>query len=165
MINTAMMIFDKGGIYPLKPPDVYIDDTRTEKRFGVYANRAFDKGEVVEKCPVVLFEMPFNNLPESIKERIFDWEVLAKTESKTKNMHAIALGFGSMYNHDNPSNMRYEADPKNRILKFITVRPITKAEELTINYNAKGGGSTWHDNNWFKRRKKIPLTISNRNGA
>lgn len=65
-----------------------------------------------------------------------------------------------MYNHNNPANLRYEADKENSFLRFIAVKPIAQGEELTVNYNAYGGGAQWHDDNWFDRMKIKPL-VSN----
>jgi hypothetical protein len=56
-----------------------------------------------------------------------------------------------MYNHANPANMIYRADPVALTLVFTAVRDINREEELTINYNARGGGSVWRDDNWFER--------------
>src|SRR5262249_11593788 len=103
---------------------------------------------------VILIRVPFVMLPVELQRVVFNWGVLAKTE----DAHACALGYGSIYNHDNPANMRYEADPKRLTLKYIAVRSIKAGEELTINYNAIGGGASWHDDNWFERMNIQPIT-------
>ena len=79
---------------------------------------------------------------------------LAGTKHKAT---AIAGGYGSMYNHANPANMIYQADPVALTLVFTATRAINREEELTINYNARGGGRAWHDENWFKREGVIPI--------
>lgn len=137
----------------LSPPSAYIQDTGTAKGRGVFAARTFACGEVVEVCPVVVLHGPFPSLPEEIKTLVFDWGVLAKVP----NTQAFALGYGSMYNHDNPANMRYEANRQNSLLRFISIREINKGEELTVNYNAIGGGTEWDDNNWFDRMNIKPV--------
>jgi hypothetical protein len=88
-----------------------------------------------------------------MKTLVFDWAVLAGVPGT----HALALGYGSMYNSDNPANLRYEADRQRLLLRFVAVRDIAEGEELTVNYNAIGGGATWHDNNWFDRMKIKPV--------
>ena len=133
----------------ISPPPSFINDTGTPKGRGVFAARAIVRGEIVETCPVVVFEMPFRKLPRPIKTMVFSWEALAGVPDS----HALALGFGCMYNHDNPANLRYEADGESRLLRFIAVRDIPAGEELTINYSAHGGGAEWHDDNWFKRMR------------
>lgn len=138
---------------PLSPPNVYIQDTQTIKGLGVFAAQAYSAGDFVEICPVLVIHAPFLTLPEDIKTRVFNWEVLAQVAGT----HAIALGYGSLYNHDNPSNMRYEADQSNALLRFIAVKNIRAGEELTINYNAYAGGFEWHDDNWFERMRVQPI--------
>ncbi|MDQ4121619.1 MAG: SET domain-containing protein-lysine N-methyltransferase [Acidobacteriota bacterium] len=140
----------------LTPPNVYVKDTGTAKGRGVFASRAFRKGEIVEISPVVLFQMQYNSLPKVVKTLVFDWEMLA---GKDRN-HALALGYGSFYNHNNPANMRYEADSENNLLRFIAVRDIDVDEELTINYSAEGGApisNEENDNNWFEDHKVKPI--------
>ena len=43
------------------PPDIYVKDTGTEKGRGAFAARRFDKGEVVEECPVIILYKPFKD--------------------------------------------------------------------------------------------------------
>jgi SET domain-containing protein len=137
-----------------KPPSVYIKDTGTEKGRGVFAAKAFANGEIVEICPVILFRMRYNSLPKTIKTLVFDWEVLADKPGT----HALALGYGSFYNHDNPANLRYEADAENELLRYVTVRDIAVDEELTINYCSEGGVPISDaDDNWWFDDKKIKL--------
>jgi hypothetical protein len=142
----------------LEPPDVYLADTGTAKGRGVFARRDFAAGELVEECPVLLLSVPFWVLPQEIQRVVFNWGALARIAAGD----AVALGYGSMYNHDNPANLTYQADPGKLTLKFIAVRPIRAGEELTINYNSLGGGPTWDekDNHWFVRMNVQPVTGS-----
>lgn len=48
---------------------------------------------------------------------------------------AIALGYGSLYNHSYTPNAKYRKDFDNNLLKYICIRDIQKDEEITINYN------------------------------
>lgn len=62
-----------------------------------------------------------------------------------------------MYNHENPANMRYEAESQHSLLRFISVRAINEGEELTVNYNSIGGGAEWGNDNWFDRMNVTPI--------
>lgn len=137
----------------ISPPCAYVKDTETSKGLGVFSSRSVKANETVEVCPVVVLRGLFSALPEQLKTRVFNWAVLAGEP----NSHGLALGYGSMYNHANPANMRYEADAKNTQLRFVAVRDIADGEELTVNYNAVGGGAEWHDDNWFNRMNIQPL--------
>lgn len=131
----------------LPASELYLMHTSTEKGHGVFAARPFIAGEVVEECPVIVLDAGFEGLPEQLQTRVFAWGVLADTHASD----ALALGFGSMYNHANPANLRYEANAAEELLRFVAVRDIAADEELTINYNARGGGHTCEDDNWFER--------------
>ena len=130
-----------------------IRDTGTPKGRGVFALQSLHEGDVVEVCPVVIFATPSELLPEALDVLMFDWGVLANTPGTD----ALALGFGSLYNDDNPANMRYEAVPSQLLLRFIAVRDIDLDEELTINYSALGGGAVWHDDSWFDGMATAPM--------
>lgn len=134
-----------------KSPDVYIKNTGTQKGRGVFAAKNFKSDDIVEECSVVLFRAPFVPLDE-MKRVIFSW--LALTKGSDGYTFALALGCGSMYNHGNPANMKYEADVINKTLKFIATREIAMHEELTINYNAFSGNAEHTDNDWFERMKE-----------
>ena len=135
------------------PIHAYIEDTGTRKGRGVFAAKAFAEGETVEVCPVVTFVDDTDRLPIEVRRVIFNWGYLTGGPSS----QALALGYGSMYNHSNPANMRYRADLANVALHFVAVRPIAVGEELTVNYNAHGGGAEWNDNAWFARMGVEPI--------
>ena len=130
-------------------PDIYIADTLTAKGRGVFAGRDYAVGEVVEVAPVIVLKNEEVAVLRNTRLRTydFDWQVLAKTKIPAT---AIAAGYGGMYNHADHANMNYQADPVTVSLIFTAVREISRDEQLTINYNARGGGSVWHDDNWFE---------------
>lgn len=137
----------------ISAPSVYIKATGTSKGRGAYASRSHVAGETVESCPVVLFTGSFASVPEEVRKLLFNWGVLARTNSS----HCLALGYGSMYNHENPSNMRYEADAAAGVLRFIAIRDIGADEELTVNYNAIGGGHSSEQDTWFNGMGVTPF--------
>jgi SET domain-containing protein len=132
----------------LKPPSIYVRDTGTPKGRGVYAARNFKAGEVVEESPVVLFRKTYESLHKELKTFVFHWE----GAEGDKTTQALALGYGSLYNHSNPSNLRYETDRESLLLRFIAVRDICADEELTINYNSDGGAPVSDDEWWFEEK-------------
>ncbi len=132
----------------MKPPTVYVKDTGTPKGRGVFAARAYSAGELVEECPVILFRKPYEVLHKELKTVVFHWPV----PEGARATQALALGYGSLYNHSNPSNLRYETDPESPLMRFIAVRDIQPDEELTINYNADGGAPVSDDEWWFEEK-------------
>jgi len=137
----------------LVPPAAYIKDTATAKGMGVFAVRAFNEGDLVERCPVLLIPCRWDELPKNFQVRVFDWGYFVGTP----NIHAFALGWGSLYNHNDPANLRYHVNAESQLLIFTTVRSIAANEELTINYQAKGGGPAGKDFDWFEANTITPV--------
>ena len=130
------------------PPEVYIKHTGTPKGRGVFAGRAFKQDEVVEESPVCPFDpLPDRRLPQELKRIVFGW---ANLLGRKRMRPAIALGYGSMYNHANPASLRCQADAETLVLRFIAVRDIAADEELTINYNTVANPVS-NDDAWFKK--------------
>lgn len=132
----------------IEPPRVYVRDTGTAKGLGVFAARPFAVGEVVEECPVLLFKKPYEVLHKELKNYVFHWPVPEGAAAT----QALALGYGSLYNHANPSNLRYETDRERRVMRYVAVREIAAGEELTINYNADDGAPVSDDEWWFEEK-------------
>lgn len=132
----------------IEPSQCYVAPSPRFDGLGVFAARDFAELEAVEVCRVLVFTLKRKErVPEDLERYVFNWRKLAKLDQPAV---AIALGFGSLYNHDDPANLRYEADAEAQTLTFRAARPIGKDEELTINYNALGGGPTALDDNWFR---------------
>jgi SET domain-containing protein len=125
----------QGSVTTLKPPSVYVKDTGTPKGRGVFAARRFGVGDVIEECPVMLLKKPYETLHKELK-----------------TIQALALGYGSLYNHSNPSNLRYETDGEALLLRLVAVRGIEPDEELTINYNADAGAPVSDEDWWFEEK-------------
>jgi len=96
---------------------------------GVFAGKNFRKSEVIERCPILL-------IPEQERPRLnatglhnyyFTWRRKA----------AIALGFGSLYNHSFIPNARYLKVYSRSWIEIVAIRSIRKGEEITVNYNGR----------------------------
>jgi len=98
---------------------------------GVYARRDIKKDEIIEKCPII--EVPkrdMANLRESILVTYFFYF------GKNKERLAVALGFGSIYNHTYKPNAKYKIKHTEKTIDFIALNDIKKDEEITVNYNS-----------------------------
>ncbi len=136
------------------PPDAYVKDTGTEKGRGVFANRNFTQGELIEAAPVLILLKPFQELPPRICMIVYNWQSLTQGDAPSS---ALIYGYGSLYNHNNPANMRYMASAEDEIMYYYAARNIQKDEELTVNYNASQGAPDSMDDNWFKDRNLEPI--------
>jgi hypothetical protein len=109
---------------------------------GVFAQRNFKKGEVIESCPVIV--LPAKELDTLELTQLYNYYFAWGPDSKDA---AIALGYGSLYNHSYTPNARYYKDFDNSLLKYVCIRDIEDNEEITINYNCNPEDKTpvWFD--------------------
>lgn len=50
--------------------------------------------------------------------------------------YALALGLGSMFNHDSQPNVGFMRDVPNQLIRYTTLRDIEEGEELCISYGS-----------------------------
>lgn len=122
---------------------LYIKNIRQKGR-GVFSSSSIKKDEVIEVCPlIVLPGFDYDLLYDSfVKQYCFSYNSEA-------NQAAIAMGFGSLYNHACPSNAYHVTDEEEKLMSIIAVRDIVAREEITINYSGD------YDNEslaWFENR-------------
>jgi len=94
---------------------------------GVLSTRKINKGEVIERCPAIIYKKK----PEIIAKTIFEYYVF----EWDKEHEALALGYGSLYNHSEEANVLVDFDKEKREIIFLAAREIDEGEELTIHYN------------------------------
>jgi SET domain-containing protein len=95
---------------------------------GVFARCLIRKGELIERVPVLV--MPAGDI-----ENESEWTTLAAyCFVWGKGKVALALGYGSLYNHSYRPNARYD-DLGQQTKVFTALRNIAPGEEITINYN------------------------------
>jgi SET domain-containing protein len=107
---------------------------------GVFARRAIAAGEVIERVPVLVMTSDeyASGLSETpLKDYCFAWGV---------DQVALALGYGSLYNHSYKPNARYE-DVGPATKAFVAIRAIAPGQEITVNYNGRPGSraKVWFD--------------------
>ena len=131
----------------VQPAEVFVDDSGPKGR-GVFAARAFRAGEVVETAPVLVLGAGQDALPMVLRQRTFAWGKLCGSDDGSE---AIVWGYGSLYNHANPSNLEFAADPAALTMTYRAARDVAAGEELTINYESEGGGATGSGDRWARR--------------
>ncbi|WP_338472972.1 SET domain-containing protein [Niallia sp. XMNu-256] len=94
---------------------------------GIFALRDIKEGEFIEEAPVIVIpKEEWKKMKHSVlKNYVFWWE-----ENK-----ALALGFGSLYNHSYHPNAYYVTNIENQTIDFYAGKNIAKGEEIKINYN------------------------------
>ena len=124
MRNDALVI--------LKTPD---------RAKGVFTTDKISEGTVIEIAPMLVLPEIDNLLID--KTHLYNYYFLWGKENK---QFAIALGYGSIYNHSFQPNVAYKMDFENETITFVAWRNIEKDEELFINYN---GDEDSNEPLWF----------------
>jgi SET domain-containing protein len=113
------------------PGSVYAGPSGVHGR-GVFAARQFHAGDVIEECPVLtVTEDQAPLLDETdLYGFTFEWE----------DGVALALGFGSLYNHSWQPNARYDHDYDRDLVVYSAVSSIAAGEEISVNYSGDPEG-------------------------
>jgi hypothetical protein len=106
---------------------------------GVFAERAIAAGEVVECVPVIVFppEEQHHLVETVLNSYVFGW----------RDSVAIALGFGSIYNHSWRPNLEYRKRFEEGLIEFLALADLPAGTELTINYASSNphNAGLWSD--------------------
>lgn len=106
---------------------LYYKETSRSGR-GVFTGKALRKGDVIEICPVIA--IPPHEIEIIDKTVMYNYYFLWEN-----NQAAIALGYGSLYNHSYEPNAEYIMDYEDQVLIIKALRNISAHEEITFNYN------------------------------
>lgn len=113
----------------------------TGKGRGVFTRRTFEADEVIECCPVVgMAAEHWEHLDRTTLEiYCFKW-------GENLDRPALALGYGSLYNHSFAPNAVYRRVLETQSIDFIALRAIAADQEILVNYNGDPNGM---DAVWF----------------
>jgi len=99
------------------------------KGSGVFTTRDYREGDLIETCHVI--ECPEQDT--ALIDRTFLYNYYFNWGPKHDKV-AIALGYGSLYNHSYEPNAIYIKDFKKNLLIFKCSKSIQKGEEITVHY-------------------------------
>lgn len=122
----------KHSLYPIEVKKSNISG------LGVFATRNIKKGEVIEKCPCVKDKN--KNFYGKLNNYVF------KLNNKQS---VVALGYCSIYNHQDNYNAKWTIDKNGKIMTLIALKDIPKGKEIYNNYGK----------NYWKYRKKQKIII------
>ena len=105
-----------------------------QKGRGVYTSIPVSIGVLIEVCPVIV--IPKVELPIIHKTILHDYYFLWGEDMDDA---AIALGFGSLYNHAIHPNANFILDMENNTIDIVAILDINPGEEVTINYHGEPG--------------------------
>jgi SET domain-containing protein len=99
---------------------------------GVIAAKDFNKGAIIERSPVIV-------IPQYELMHVFKTVLLNYIFSWGSHESAIALGYGSLYNHSYHPNATYSTRIIDMCIEFQALENIQEGQEITIDYG-------WHLN-------------------
>lgn len=99
-------------------------------RYGMYCTEDIQQESVIEICPIIV--IPGEQAREIIRgyvlyEYYFEWR---------KDSIALALGYGSLYNHSEKPNAIFEPDFKGQYIIFRALKEIPSGNEILVDYHA-----------------------------
>jgi SET domain-containing protein len=106
------------------------------KGLGVFAKEKILKDEIIEICPLIKLDVPHNS--DVLDDYRFYYP------KKNSKEYVVALGYGSIYNHNNQNNADWR-DGKPMTFEFFATKDIELGEEICTSY----GGPEY-----FKQRPK-----------
>ncbi|CDH60753.1 histone lysine methyltransferase set7 [Lichtheimia corymbifera JMRC:FSU:9682] len=113
---------------------------------GVFTKARIPRNTLVEISPVLLFRK--DEYKQHGQYTILDHYTYVWKDGQ----FALALGLGSMFNHDKNPNVGYFRDLDNNLIRYVTSRDIEPEEELCIFY----GSNLWFEDTNDDDRVSIP---------
>lgn len=143
---------DLRTLTPFLPDYLFVAMTPDRGR-AVFTSKVIPQGTVIEIAPMIVFSEKDRLLLNDtfLYEYYFEW-------GKSGRKGALALGFGSLYNHSYSPNARYIPDFDLNVLEFVAIRDIHPGEEICVNYNLDPDDQTpvWWERDKIKKKKQHP---------
>ncbi|PFN98152.1 SET domain-containing protein-lysine N-methyltransferase [Bacillus sp. AFS076308] len=109
---------------------------------GIFATRNISKGELIHEAPIIISPSDeYKYLKKTIFiEYVFWW-------GENLEECALALGYGSLFNHSYTPNGLYKLNLTQKTIDFYAHTDIKEGEEIMINYNGDPENDTpvWFD--------------------
>ncbi|ANX11018.1 SET domain-containing protein-lysine N-methyltransferase [Fictibacillus arsenicus] len=109
---------------------------------GIFAARTIQEGELIHQAPVIVCpDNQYYKLKKTaLRNYYFNW-------GENYDHVAIALGYGSLFNHSYSPNAIFENNLKKETVDFFSLKEIDAGEEIFVNYNGDPDdkGPLWFD--------------------
>lgn len=99
-------------------------------KLGVFSHAPIKKGTLIENCPLVIFNAEQSELLRNTS--LYSYYFIIKPSPQQV---ALALGYGSIYNHQYPSNAAFSFHKWSKTIRIKAIADIAPNTEITINYN------------------------------
>ena len=124
-------------------PRLAVLDAGGKKGRGVFALELIAKGRVVERAPVLVFpsaEWDAHARHTLLSHYCFRWPPRSAPEpgeDVDKGAFALALGFGSLFNHSARPNVGWVRRASDGVIEFVALDDIEVGRELLISYGSR----------------------------
>lgn len=108
---------------------------------GVFTSEEIPTGTTIELSPVILLSAEDRKVIHTthLHDYYFQWD---------GDRAAIALGYGSLYNHSDGANAEFELDYDFDQIRFVARKDIPAGTEITTNYRTGDPGMKL----WFEKK-------------
>ena len=110
------------ALYPGKEKYEGLRVGKSKTGRGVFTKKAFAKGKIVEKCPLILRD---SSVHDELGTYVFGFD--DETDS-------IPLGYCALYNHSNDPNVEAEMDEEGMVVKMRALKNIKPGDQLLMKY-------------------------------
>ena len=107
---------------------------------GIFTAEDIPAGSLLEICPVIV--LPAEELDAIHQTKLHDYYFLW---GEDQDRPAIALGFGSVYNHSTSPNAEFLVQYDDDTLHFVAIRDVEAGEEITVDYHAGKREEVWFE--------------------
>jgi len=124
-------------------PSLFMAPSTIEGR-GMFTAEPIEAGNSIEVCPVIVLTEKDRSVihKTTLHDYYFTW-------GEDDKACAIALGYGSIYNHSYEPNARFLVDLEMKTISIRSIKDIEAGEEITINYNGEPDNQTPL---WFSKK-------------
>lgn len=112
----------------------------SDKGYGVFATKNIKEGDLIEKCYCIKATDTFPEVPFPLKDYTFNYP---QGDVTNETIQVIPLGYGSIYNHDDVPNAKWENAEEEMYFDFTAIKNIKAGEEICTYY----GASYWPQSN------------------
>jgi SET domain-containing protein len=113
-----------------RAPGLYYGPSDLHGR-GVFCTHPLSPGDVIEICPAIV--LPETEVLLLGKSRLYEYYF---TWGEQQTQCAIALGYGSLYNHADTPNAQFTPDHQDDTLIIEALSEISAGTEITVDYHA-----------------------------
>ncbi|RLD21184.1 MAG: SET domain-containing protein [Bacteroidetes bacterium] len=108
---------------------------------GVFCVNDLHQGDLIEIAPVISFAK--SSIACLDKTKVYEYYFLW---GEKMDQPAIALGYGSLFNHNDDPNADFSVDLESESIHFFALKDIAAGTEITTNYRSGRPDQTlWFD--------------------